>query len=402
MKKILLFLLLLIDVSSNIVKLLIKYNNETGFSTIPISFGSNKEIFYVQIDTSTCKSWIPSPKFPFDVKKYNISQSSTGILTKRSLELEDEDGTVFGKACYDTIRIGYLELKHFGFGLMNEVDYKFNDYPQGKLGLGYSQQSENDFNLIKHLKKIGLLEKEEFMIGKDSNSLFIGNISKKLENLRHSECYILETNTLHRIYRESWSCLLTSIFFGISYLIINGYYVNSASYINLLEVNGWAIFDSSFKYIGFPKAYYNVFVKYFFNGYENTCKIFKDLDWKYFKCYDKSFVDIAQIFFIINNKVYPIFSNDLFKEKGNGEYELLIRFYKKDDNVFTFGHPFMKGFSVAYDYEEKKISFYGGIALTYDEIIQAKQNQLYGYYSEQSFLTLIEVVLIAYIFFLIC
>ena len=57
--------------------------------------------------------------------------------------MEDEDGTVFGKACYDTIRIGYLELKHFGFGLMNEVDYKFNDYPQGKLGLGYSQQSEN-------------------------------------------------------------------------------------------------------------------------------------------------------------------------------------------------------------------------------------------------------------------
>ena len=69
MKKILLFLLLLIDVSPKIIKLFIKYNNETGFSTIPISFGSNKEIFFVQIDTTTCKSWIPSPKFPFDVKK---------------------------------------------------------------------------------------------------------------------------------------------------------------------------------------------------------------------------------------------------------------------------------------------------------------------------------------------
>ena len=84
----------------------IKYNNESGYFTIPLSFGSENEIFELQIDTTSSISWIPSPKFPLDVKKYNISDSSTGILTKQSLELEDEDGTVFGKACYDTIKIG--------------------------------------------------------------------------------------------------------------------------------------------------------------------------------------------------------------------------------------------------------------------------------------------------------
>jgi hypothetical protein len=51
-------------------------------------------------------------------------------------------------------------LKHFGFGLINEVDYKFNDYPQGKLGLGFNPKNDENFNLVKQLKKIGIIDKK--------------------------------------------------------------------------------------------------------------------------------------------------------------------------------------------------------------------------------------------------
>ena len=191
----------------------IKYNNESGYFTIPLSFGSENEIFELQIDTTSSVSWIPSPKFPFDVKKYNILDSSTGVLTKQSLELEDEDGTVFGKACYDTIKIGKFNLEHFGFGLINEVDYKFNDYPQGKLGLGYNPENDENFNFVKQLKKIGIIEKEEFMIEKFTNNLVLGNISKAFENVRHTACYLVKTNDLDREYRNSWACNLNAFFF---------------------------------------------------------------------------------------------------------------------------------------------------------------------------------------------
>lgn len=378
MKSVFLFFIFFIDIFCKVEKIEfipIKYNKDSGFFTIPISFGSNKEIFELQIDTTTSKSWIPSPKFPLDVKKYNISKSSTGIITKRSLELEDEDGTVFGKACYETIKIGLNEFKQFGFGLMNEIDYKFNDYPQGKLGLGYSQQNDVDFNIIKHFKKMGLIEKEEFMIDSRSNILLIGNISKHLK-MRHGECHLLETNTLARIYRESWSCLLTFLFYDISYIKLNNHVVTSVNYEYIVETNGWALFDSAFNYISFPRKYFNNFINNFFKGYIDSCKIFKDLDWLYFKCYDKSFVDIAEIYFLINNEIYPLYSDRLFIETGNGEYELLIRFYKKEDNVFIFGNPFMKNLSISYDYEEKKISFYGVNSFTYEEALNHFQKKL--------------------------
>ena len=77
--KILILILLFVQSLSKyeIVYFLTKYNNESGYFTIPLSFGSQNEIFEVQIDTTSSISWIPSPKFPLDVKKYDISGSST-------------------------------------------------------------------------------------------------------------------------------------------------------------------------------------------------------------------------------------------------------------------------------------------------------------------------------------
>ena len=40
----------------------------------------------------------------------------------KTFEIEDEDGDVWGKACYDSIKVGDISLEHFGFVL---VKFKF-------------------------------------------------------------------------------------------------------------------------------------------------------------------------------------------------------------------------------------------------------------------------------------
>ena len=60
-------------VNGQIAYFKINYNNTLGFYTIPLYFGGNNESFELQIDTTITESWIPSLKFPLDVKKYDIS-----------------------------------------------------------------------------------------------------------------------------------------------------------------------------------------------------------------------------------------------------------------------------------------------------------------------------------------
>ena len=147
---------LLLSISSLLAKdpktISLLYEEDTGYYIIPMSFGSNQDEFQIQVDTTTSETWIPSPKTTLKVKKYNITQSTTGQKTNKTFEVEDEDGDVRGKACYDSVQVGDITLNHFGFVLVDEFEYPFEDYEQGKLGLGYKQEHGDDFNFIRKLK----------------------------------------------------------------------------------------------------------------------------------------------------------------------------------------------------------------------------------------------------------
>ena len=162
------FIILLLSISTFFAKdpqsISLTYDKEQGFYTVPVTFGSKEEVFDIQVDTTTSETWIPSYKTTLNVKKYNISESSTGQKTNKTFEVEDEDGDVRGKACYDNIKVGDISLNHFGFVLVNEFEYNFKDFPQGKLGLGYKQEHGIDFNFIGKLKKNKLIEREVFSI----------------------------------------------------------------------------------------------------------------------------------------------------------------------------------------------------------------------------------------------
>ena len=397
--------ILLLSISTFLAKepqtISLSYDKDNGFYTIPVAFGSKGEVFDVQVDTTTSETWIPSPKTTVKVKKYNITQSSTGKRTNKTFEIEDEDGDVRGKACYENIKVGDMSLDHFGFVLVDEFEYNFKDFPQGKLGLGYKQEHGVDFNFIGKLKQNKLIDKEVFSIDSESKELIIGDLPTKYKNQLYTTCAVSETNDLDDEYRQAWSCELTHIFFNIDKRKKNKKNLDYA-----FEAHARVTFDSAYPYISIPKRHLRDFKQNFMNTYFNNSYIEKkDGDATYFVCTDESLILNANIAFIMEGYAYIIPSDKLFQENDDGQYEMLIRFYKENDNIFSFGEPFLNFFTLVYDYEEQEVGFYGGdrIEMTkewYDymnemtpEQQKAKKKRMYIYIGIGFFLLVIIIAL---------
>lgn len=332
------------------------FDEEQGFYTIPASFGSKEETFDIQVDTTTSETWIPSFKTTMNVKKYNISLSSTGQKTNKTFEVEDEDGDVRGKACYDSLKVGDISLNHFGFVLVDEFEYDFKDFPQGKLGLGFKQEHGDDFNFIGKLKKNNLIDREVFSIDGESKELIIGELPSKFKNQLYTTCSVSETNDLDDEYRQAWACELTHILFNVERGKKNKIDLDYA-----FEANARVTFDSAYPYISIPKRHLVEFKKNFMDiFFNNTYKEKRDGEATYFVCTDESLVSQASIAFVMEGYAYVIPSDKLFIENSDGEYEMLIRFYKENDNIFSFGGPFINFFTIVYDYEQQEVGFFGG------------------------------------------
>ena len=94
--------------------------------------------------------------------------------------------------------------------------------------------------------------------------------------------------------------------------------------------------------------------------FKNNYKEVKSEDSTYFIITDEELIPGSSISFIIEGYAYIIPSDYLFIKTEEGEFELLVRFYKENDNIFGFGAPFMDFFTVVFDYEEGEVGFFGG------------------------------------------
>ena len=92
----------------------------------------------------------------------------------------------------------------------------------------------------------------------------------------------------------------------------------------------------------------------------NSCIEIKDDDEIYFICDDDDKIQQGSIAFLMGGYGYVIPWNKLFKKIEDDKYEMLIRFHKENDDIFSFGYPFTSQYVVVYNAEDKQLGFYGG------------------------------------------
>ena len=351
-----LLLTLLLIYNSNSVKsdsLKLEFREKNHFFTIPINVCSMQQSFEVQVDKTTCETWIPSINTTYNVDKFDPKTSSTCQLSKLEFEIDDEDGNVKGPSFYDSLKVGQFTLNKFGMVLVDNFQRGFKDFKQGKLGLGFRHEHGVDFNWLGSLKQNGFIEKEMFTILPDEEKLIVGSLPKELEGEQYTTCDLVETNDLDDVFRAGWVCELTHIFFGVD--------TKEKSLEMALEVDARVIFDSAYDYISMPKRHLNDFNKKFMQDFFNdSCIEIKDDDEIYFICDDDEKIKQGSIAFLMGGYGYVVPWNKLFKKIEEDKYQMLIRFHKENDDIFSFGHPFVSQFVVVYNAEEQKLGFFGG------------------------------------------
>ena len=341
----------IISFDSSSIKL--EFREKNHFFTIPIKIGSNGQQFEVQVDTTTSETWLPSVNTTFKVQKFDPKKSSTCQIIPKEFEIDDEDGNVRGTPVYDSITVGSFTLDKFGFVLVQGYQKDFKDFPDGKLGLGFRHEHGVDFNFIGSLKSKGLINKEVFTILPKEEKLVIGGIPSELEKETYSTCNLVETNDLDDAYRAGWICELTHIFFGVN--------TKEKSLEMALQVNARVIFDSAYNYISMPKRHLNNFNKNFMEKFfYDSCIQVKDKNDIYYICDADEKIQHGAIAFLVGGFGYVIPWDKLFKKIEEDKYEMLIRFHKENDDIFSFGYPFTSQFTIVYNAEEKHLGFYGG------------------------------------------
>ena len=87
----------------------------------------------------------------------------------------------------------------------------------------------------------------------------------------------------------------------------------------------------------------------------------------YFICEDDEKLNNANITFVIGGFGYVLSKNELFKPLYGNKLECVLRFIKQNDNIFSFGVPFIKNYVMAYDAEKQQVGFLGGNKIDYFE-----------------------------------
>ena len=237
--------------------------------------------------------------------------------------------------------------------LIDSFQSGFKDFKPGKLGLGFRHEHGVNFNWLGSLKENGFIEKEIFTILPDDEKLVVGSLPSELEGQQYTTCDLVETNDLDDVFRAGWVCELTHIFFGVD--------THDKTLEMALQVDARVIFDSAYNYISFPKRHLNDFNKKFMQEFFNdSCIEIKDDDEIYFIGDDDDKIQQGSIAFLMGGYGYVIPWNKLFKKIEDDKYEMLIRFHKENDDIFSFGYPFVSQFVVVYNAEDKQLGFFGG------------------------------------------
>ena len=352
-----------------------KQINNKNYYTIQLSVGTPARTFNVQVDTSTSTSWLPSEKCKDCVNaknKYDHENSKTSSPTNKEIEIEDEDGNVKGIALSDNFQLGNYKLKQFGFVEVTDLEENFKDHNEGKLGLGFKSNINNDdFNFMERLKKRNLIKRKIFSINEINNKkgmLFVGDLPGKQY---YSFCNVTtDTTELDNMYKESWICELTH--FGV--FNINKGIFNKIKYYEEIKNTKLVNFDSAYDYIAVPISEKEN-IEHILEKANLQCVTeekkekanVKEEDPLKNKIHEEEISIICEttptelsnkaiaVTFLLQGFAYSLPLDSLFTKRESGKMEMLIKYIDDEKAIWTFGYPFMNQFLMIFNYEDKNV-----------------------------------------------
>ena len=356
-----------------------KYDNLTNPSEISAELLSLEYFTNITIaePPQTIRSFIDFTKFHFYIS--NVSSNREYILEKsRSFNTKyDHDIILYtysfveGKYANETLYLNLedensnlekemIQIKNFSFSMPSNYVMKDRKMFPSSIGLGfyaYNSNYKNNFLTQLHMRKI--LNNTYFFLdfeNDDTGKLYLGVLPHELdhEKFKNDNFYRVYTNIGNPL--DEWSFKADFIF---NYDNNDENKKNDSIYIKNIKIK----LDVNLNGIILDHAYLKYFNQTFFYSYfdKNICKFVKS-EYNYIYC-QKDKIDInnfKSIYFYQKdfNYTFKFDFNDLFIIKHN--YIFFNIFFDNNgfEHLFIVGKILFKKYLLAFDYEQKMISFY--------------------------------------------
>ena len=365
-----------------------QYNDD--FILAPLGLGTPVNIVPVQVETNSYKSWVSSilneknPSF----FSYNLKESKTAVEEGGWDSVVDNEGTISGNIIYDKAYIGKYKIDNFKFIEAVEFDEKFNDFQNGKLGLGnclYADETDKEYCLIQRLKDNGSIDRRIFSLRELSDThgeLIIGDIPERIKNKDYPLISLINEESYSNIeedqFKMGWLTKISYILFfnendGVKNIFNNNFHLPE----------GIASFDSSSDYIEAPYAYINNFEEQMFDiYYENTCRKVNRDGTFLFLCEKERYEKMIEknknlsMILVINGLGFEIPMESLFEKINEEDYEFFVHFKDFEQNTWNFGHPFFHRYTVIFDQDNQEIGIDGELIYSLEDETEAELKKI--------------------------
>lgn len=362
------------------------YQDNDDYLIAPLGLGTPVNFVPVQVETTSYKSWVSSILNEANPStfSYNMKDSSTAEEIGEWDTVEDECGAISGNVLLDTAYIGKYKIDKFKFMEGVEYEDEFNDFKNGKLGLGnchYAPQEEKQYCLIQRLKDNGSIDRRIFSIRELSEThgeLIIGDIPEKIKNREYPLLNVINEEAYSDIddnfFKMGWLTKVSHVLFRNSTENIKKIFDN-----NIHIENGLASFDSSSHYIEAPYAFMSEFEDKMFDiYYDNVCRKVNRDGTYLFLCEKERYDEIKDknknlsFIIVMDGYGYEIPMNFLFEQINDEDYEFFVHFRNFEQNIWNLGHPFFHHYTIVFDQDNQEIGIDGDIIYSLQDETEAE------------------------------
>ena len=241
------------------------YQDNEDFIITPFGLGSPVNFVPLQVDTTSYKTWVSSASNEDNESTFSYDKKDSKTYEEPGEwdTVVDEEGTISGNIIYDKANFGKFEINHFKFIEAVEYEDEFNDYKNGKLGLGnchHADENDLEYCLIQRLKDNGSIERRIFSIREYSDThgeIVIGDVTSVSKENDYPLLPVVGQDIYEDIeddeFKMSWLTKVSHVIFKKS----PSGEVKNIFKNNIYTKDGLASFDSSCHYIEAPYSYIN-------------------------------------------------------------------------------------------------------------------------------------------------